>query len=91
MSGWGLGRGAWAPPASLCHGTGDGRQCPCCPQWVLRDHPISGATTRTTTHLSSAGSQKSPQSFRLFLMMTSVTASKTNCTFLVSVAQVKWV
>lgn len=35
--------------------------------------------------------QKSPQSFRLFLMMTSVTASKTNCTFLVSVAQVKWV
>ncbi|TNN57963.1 hypothetical protein EYF80_031787 [Liparis tanakae] len=31
---------------------------------------------------------KRPQSFRLFLMMTSVTASNTNCTFLVSVAQV---
>lgn len=35
--------------------------------------------------------QKRPQSFRLFFMMTSVTASKTNCTFLVSVAHVKWV
>ena len=35
--------------------------------------------------------QKRPQSFRLFLMMTSVTASNTNCTFLVSVAHVKCV
>lgn len=38
-----------------------------------------------------AAPQKRPQSFRLFLMMTSVTASNTNCTFLVSVAHVKCV
>lgn len=38
-----------------------------------------------------AAHQKRPQSFRLFLMMTSVTASNTNCTFLVSVAHVKCV
>lgn len=68
-----------------------GRQRPSHPQRMLCDHPILGVTTGTTTHLGSAGPQKSPQSFRLFLMMTSVTASKTNCTFLVSVAQVKWV
>lgn len=86
----GPGEGGTGPPTSLCH-SGDGRQRPSRPQQVLRDHPISGATTRITTHLGSAGPQKSPQSFRLFLMMTSVTASKTNCTFLVSVAQVKWV
>ena len=35
--------------------------------------------------------QKSPQSLRLFLMMTSVTASKTNWILVVSVAHVKWV
>ena len=69
----------------------DGRQRPSHPRRMLSDRPIWGATTGTTTHLGSAGPQKSPQSFRLFLMMTSVTASKTNCTFLVSVAQVKWV
>lgn len=40
---------------------------------------------------SNCRTQKRPQSFRLFFMMTSVTASKTNCTFLVSVAHVKWV
>ena len=35
-----------------------------------------------------AGAQKSPQSLRFSLMMMSVTASKTNLTFSVSVAQV---
>lgn len=35
--------------------------------------------------------QKRPQSLRLFLMMTSVTASNTNWMLLVSVAHVKWV
>jgi len=46
-----------------------------------------------TTHFQRASelSQKSPQSLRLFLMMTSVTASKTNWTLLVSVAHVKCV
>lgn len=37
-----------------------------------------------------AGAQKSPQSLRFSLMMMSVTASKTNLTFSVSVAQVMW-
>lgn len=35
--------------------------------------------------------QKRPQSLRLFLIITSVTASNTNWILLVSVAQVKWV
>lgn len=38
----------------------------------------------------SAGAQNSPQSLRFSLMMMSVTASKTNLTFSVSVAQVMW-
>jgi len=46
---------------------------------------------RTTQDFQRASYQKSPQSLRLFLMMTSVTASKTNWTLLVSVAHVKCV
>ena len=91
MSGWALGTGGHGqpPPASATAGTaGSTRPVPGRRSMSI---PFGGGTTGTTTHLGSAGPQKSPQSFRLFLMMTSVTASKTNCTFLVSVAQVKWV
>ena len=53
---------------------------------------------RQCTYKSSSGrpgdatshDQYNPQPLRLFAMMTSVTASKTNCTFSVSVAHVWW-
>lgn len=66
----------------------------------LQPHPLSGLSGPTlflpsplwlTILPGPAAPQKRPQSFRLFLMMTSVTASNTNCTFLVSVAHVKCV
>lgn len=45
---------------------------------------------RGTRCLPPLPAQKRPQSLRFSLMMTSVTASKTNLTFCVSVAQVMW-
>lgn len=50
-----------------------------------------GPCQGSSAHPNGLMLQYSPISLRLFLIMMSVTASNTNCTFLVSVAQVKWV
>lgn len=91
----GLSRGASSPPPAGLSG-------PPCPLAGLSGPPRPlaglsgppwppGPTPRLTILPGPAAPQKRPQSFRLFLMMTSVTASNTNCTFLVSVAHVKCV
>lgn len=75
-----------------------GPRCTCC---ILQSVLLQDSSLERSTYKYSFGlkmhftinckTQKRPQSFRLFFMMTSVTASNTNCTFLVSVAHVKWV
>ena len=58
--------------------------------WLPPDSTVTIVTWMPLPH-SFTCTQKSPQSLRLFLMITSVTASNTNCTLFVSVAQVKCV